>query len=459
MADEPEDVQLEKPLAQEPKAPTVFAGFLLRLAALFGDIVLIYFLGYTLEMTLRGPLLALGPMGLLFLSHLFVFLYFWLGNGPVGKGMTLGKAILNIRVVDAEGAPLGYGAGLRRALVQYPLVYQVTFMFIAQETGAPTVPSLAVTSLLEFLGLTLILTLAYSVIAHPQRRGWHDLFAGSYVTPNPVTEAFKDAAHAPMTEQNARRAAALKRTSVVFFLVIAVLFGLNWIRSVNVTRQSPAVDFIEGVEAAAPLPGYRLETFALTGEAESALFADYLRGIMPERPADDATTTTQNVFASLEGELTLRLFYIKKRGLADVADANDPELGAAIQQLRRAALERIPEFQQSVAEMFSTPRAQEALEEARENADDPLPSADFPTTPPQRISLLFADQFRFVLFSLGGDEEAPLGLRFSWAAQGPIDPAAGPLEYERVTPPGRGRKPPETTEPTRDSGARTTPTP
>lgn len=52
---------------------------------------------------------------------------FWLGNGPLGKGATFGKAVLNLHVVDqAMAEPPRLAPAFRRAFLQVPILIPVT---------------------------------------------------------------------------------------------------------------------------------------------------------------------------------------------------------------------------------------------------------------------------------------------------------------------------------------------
>lgn len=390
------------------RKPAIFAGFLQRLAAVLADIVLIYFTGYTLEMAFREQLLRIGPANLLFASHVAVFIYLWLANGPIGKGMTLGKAVLNIRVVDENGKPIGLGASFRRTLLQYSLLLPAFGIFIANFDVIPTVSALVFTQALHHISLALLLMLAYTVIVHPQRRGWHDLWARDFVATNPATSSFHETVHTPFDDEARQRMTVQRRTALIFLGVIVVVLGFQLLMSARETVANPAIGLIEKLEAEAPLPHYSLESTGLLDGQSAKIFEDYLHGA-PFPTADDLTTATQTVS---EGPWTLRLIYTRSQGSADVAEAGNPEFQSDLQALRRAIQVPFAEFARAV---------------------------DAPTTSPQNLLVLFADRFPFMVFySMGGDQDAG-GLRLEWFAHGPLDPEQGPLEYARATPAGRKR--------------------
>ncbi|WP_017380953.1 RDD family protein [Paenisporosarcina sp. TG-14] len=117
---------------------------------------------------LDGLIISL-PLGIIFyfltgnwedenFSSLLITLYsiivpiFW-------YGYTVGKRIMNIRIVKVDGSKLGIGAMLMRVVVA-ALIYIVT------------------------LGIGAIVT-AFMVGLRQDKRGLHDLIAGTYVTYNP----------------------------------------------------------------------------------------------------------------------------------------------------------------------------------------------------------------------------------------------------------------------------------
>jgi len=99
------------------------------------------------------------------LSSLIDILYFIIV--PVAWiGYTIGKRAFGIRVAKVDGSPLGIGSMILREFVGFGLIYGITF------------------------GIALIVS-CFMIGLRQDKRGIHDLIAGTYVTrePAPAKEA------------------------------------------------------------------------------------------------------------------------------------------------------------------------------------------------------------------------------------------------------------------------------
>lgn len=94
--------------------------------------IILMFVGLAMAATTadsRGQLsdeAAAGAVGLLFLSYALMFLggiALWLYNCYLlGRdGATLGKRLMKVKVLDAQGLPLGFGKAFLREIVKYAL--------------------------------------------------------------------------------------------------------------------------------------------------------------------------------------------------------------------------------------------------------------------------------------------------------------------------------------------------
>lgn len=172
---------LGRSLPSAPKLPV--AGFLIRLLAFALDCILLRLFLYLLALVAREPMLALGPWSGR-LAAALLFAYFWLGDGPVGRGRTVGKAVLNLRTVAAEdGRPLGWGrSALRAAILCPPRLWMFYFVAPFFTPGPWGVVAEAVAlRLSEYLTLALILAQVFHTLLNPTRQGLHDTAARSLV--------------------------------------------------------------------------------------------------------------------------------------------------------------------------------------------------------------------------------------------------------------------------------------
>ncbi len=435
MADIPQ-LPLDKRPPPQPKP--AFAGFMHRLFALLIDMVMIYFVGYTLELAAREPLLGLGPW-LPWVSHLAAFTYFWLANGPVGGGTTIGKAIISLRTVGSDGKALTLVEALRRTVIQYSLVFTATAALTARLGGAGSVASYLIVEPFSVIAQALVIALAYGVMTHPHRRGWHDLWSGSFVTYDPEPVAFRAALAEPPDEDFNRRTASARSTSLVFFVMIVAMLGYFAFSVIGRADDRQRMADFDALAEDAAVPGYRLERVQLYDAAHwrsfvLLTFQDRLaeRGGLLVPPLAESENAADGEAATQAPERT------------DAVDA--PELSHESPEVppdEKPAEDGILFFQYvaegraaSLADAGSTfvPGRLEEIREIGLRRYETL-TADSPTTlaapSPTRFIAMFADRFEYVIFSPGGDG-GNFGLRSVWYSAGPARPVDGPLEFHEI---------------------------
>jgi uncharacterized RDD family membrane protein YckC len=132
-----------------------YAGFWIRFAACLIDILIISAAASVFRFGLSLPMLAgsggFGITGMIWssIAGFLPWLYWWLLTGL--RGQTLGKMILNIKVVNRQGNKPGLGYAALREII-----------------------GKTVSFLVLFLGF---LWIAWD----KDKRGWHDKIAGTYV--------------------------------------------------------------------------------------------------------------------------------------------------------------------------------------------------------------------------------------------------------------------------------------
>lgn len=151
-----------------------------RFLAFAIDALTLYMAAYLANAALRQPLLSLGR-GTVLLAMCVMVIYFTILNGPVGKGATLGKQILQMRVLTLNGDILSWNASFRRALLQtLPILGIQILQFLTWQSHLP----LAGITLLQitFNLLTgLFLANGMLVLLSPLKRSMHDYQADSMV--------------------------------------------------------------------------------------------------------------------------------------------------------------------------------------------------------------------------------------------------------------------------------------
>ncbi len=107
---------VERNALNQPRLP--LAGFWRRIGAVVFDLILLYFVARLAGSLFSDQLLKLGQWSGLF-GLAVTALYFALGNGPVGKGRTVGKLLTGIRTTTLDGGTPGFGQALARFAILY----------------------------------------------------------------------------------------------------------------------------------------------------------------------------------------------------------------------------------------------------------------------------------------------------------------------------------------------------
>ncbi|MDK2971019.1 MAG: hypothetical protein PWP23_774 [Candidatus Sumerlaeota bacterium] len=163
-----------------PKAPV--AGFWRRLGALLFDYVLLYFVFIGIGKLLHEPLFALGRHSSA-LGAVVVLLYFTLANGPVGKGRTVGKFLVGIRVRDYRGEVPSLGRSAARTVLLFPGILAAFFVspFVFDYD---TYKGLVYGNMLSgYVTFALFLGMVIAIVFNPFKQGMHDYLAKTTVQP------------------------------------------------------------------------------------------------------------------------------------------------------------------------------------------------------------------------------------------------------------------------------------
>jgi uncharacterized RDD family membrane protein YckC len=121
------------------------AGFWIRTGAYIIDAIILGIVGGILNALLRGEPRTAGAINVLL--GLVYFVYFWSASG---HGQTLGMRVLNLKVIKTDGSMLTY----TQAVIRY---------------------------LGLFLSFLVVLIGVIWVAFDPEKQGWHDKIAGTYV--------------------------------------------------------------------------------------------------------------------------------------------------------------------------------------------------------------------------------------------------------------------------------------
>lgn len=160
-----------------PLPLSAFAGFWRRVGAFLVDVLVLGAVGVMLGMAFGDDLARLGPWGRL-VGFGVALVYFGVLNSRLGGGQTLGKRLLKVRVVGADGAALP----VSRAVARF---CPVGVAWFANNLLLPPAVLMSpwghLLSLAVFgLGLSSLYLLVFN---RPSRRTLHDWLVGSRVVP------------------------------------------------------------------------------------------------------------------------------------------------------------------------------------------------------------------------------------------------------------------------------------
>lgn len=228
--------------AQAP-APTVanpspIAGVWRRVAAFMLDGLAQGLIGMALGALASDALVGLGPWGRL-LGFGIALAYFGFFNSRLGWGQSLGKRLLQIKVVDAQGAELPLG----RAVLRYLPVGTVWFLSNAQLPDALLFSAWAAVLGLAIFGLGACLLYLF-VFNRRSRQSLHDVLSGSFV----VHAGWQG----PVPADLAAPLPTLHRAVCALLLLLGALGPLisqQWLQKDSQTPFAPLAQILRAVNA------------------------------------------------------------------------------------------------------------------------------------------------------------------------------------------------------------------
>jgi uncharacterized RDD family membrane protein YckC len=173
------------------ETPRVFASLGARFAASMIDLIVLTIPSLIITRVLDN---APGRAGDAVVTALWS-VYFIVSDSSAGGGYSIGKFVLGIRVVDAQGRPLNVAAAAMRWFMSLGIALPLVFLVIGFERGLPlqTGPAFMICVPL----LCVVVVDSYMTIANGvSHRSLHDVAAGSFVVrrdhagPVPATSAF-----------------------------------------------------------------------------------------------------------------------------------------------------------------------------------------------------------------------------------------------------------------------------
>jgi uncharacterized RDD family membrane protein YckC len=215
--------------------PRVFAGAWRRIGAFVIDGFLLGLLAICTGYFFFDSLVHLGAWGRL-LGFVVALAYFGTLNSRVGNGQTLGKRILNIKVVGADGRALPpHKTALRFAVMGTPWFLNGAW-FSAGVLMSPLIYPLAMA--VFGLGFAIVYLFLFN---RPTRRSLHDLAVDSYVVPSESTSAIA--------------ASPIRRVHAVVAAVLLAIAGAVPVFTTRLAEREPFAALLEVYRVVNAEPG------------------------------------------------------------------------------------------------------------------------------------------------------------------------------------------------------------
>jgi len=158
-------------------------GFLRRLGALIFDLIFLYFFARIIVWAFGDILLPLAKYAEI-LAHILFLLYFALGASPAGRGKTIGKIMLGIRVTNLDGESVSFGQAFIRTFMLYPIIVASLVNLITFDPGNSSLNEVLLRETIPYLiFIPLLFSNFFAIAFNPYRQGCHDYLCKTMVRP------------------------------------------------------------------------------------------------------------------------------------------------------------------------------------------------------------------------------------------------------------------------------------
>ncbi|MCD6384462.1 RDD family protein [Candidatus Sumerlaeota bacterium] len=263
------------------------AGFWMRSAALLLDLIFLRFFLYALVFLGKEYLFMLG-FNSLFIGLGVILGYFWLMDGALGKGKTIGKMLLNIAILNYDARPLAPSASFKRTIICLNVFILSTILGIFfNQISTPH--QMFMLNLVSGVIWGFLIANGILIGVHPLKQGIHDLLSQSIV----AKEAFKDKYQVfrEKLPEFQRMQSGAFQSAAIGFIVMVVLSGVMNFKYSFSKAQKEQLQRTNEVRQRFAIEGFELVGFNYGLVRRTTMNPESARDSLPVKTTP--TTTTQ----------------------------------------------------------------------------------------------------------------------------------------------------------------------
>lgn len=348
----PVEVSEPGPMLPTQRERPPVAGFWVRCIAFILDVILLHFFAYGMVFVFKEQLFVLGKLAPYF-GLAIIFCYFWLANGPVGKGRTIGKSLFNITTLRYDGQPLELKEALVRTLVQlnYPMVQNIIVPFFLHDVRSQTPLMFSYT----IVNLAVAFSIANAVLigVQPFKQGFHDLLVRSYVAKDPPRLTEEQLVATPDERMTKWRRSAFQSAGIAFVVVLVIslynvyqtVYSEGTIKAIRLTQEARELFAIEGFELVA------VGGTSLPSEEEPA----DSRQVEPRQVRPDDSVTSTGVRVAKPKRYAFAFLYVRYGNIDDEILEHDRYIRVLLADSKRWVTEKLHTDLREMTEQGVTP--------------------------------------------------------------------------------------------------------
>ncbi len=328
--------ELLKPKAARRKLKPL-AGFWLRTGAMVLDLIFLRFFLYGLVFLSKEHLFAMG-INTVYVGMVIIIGYFVLLEGPIGKGKTIGKALLNIGLYDYEVNPLMGTTALVRSLICLNVVIISGLMSAFFDIVTSPAQMFFLNLLSGFIWGFLIAN-AILIGVHPLKQGFHDLYAKSLVTKENMRTSY-NALREQLPDFNRLQGSAFQSAAIAFVVMIVLAGFMNFRYSFS-EEEKERIQQMNEIREQYTIEGFDLMMYQ-AGYAPERFRRDSVP-VGETQVEEEPTTPPAGADSERDVKYCAVFYYRSYRSFDKEAAKNDPEVRRMLYSLGRWAKENIPE--------------------------------------------------------------------------------------------------------------------